>query len=128
MNINAGLKELRVASARVWVEEAITPEQKAKGLGERSSLAKDQGMIFPFDPPQKPDFWMKGMRFPLDFIWIRDDKVVDITEHVAAPLSSMTNTQLPHYFPNDDIDTVLEVNAGFVEYYKIKIGDEVTGL
>lgn len=110
------------------VEKAVTADQQATGLGNRASLANYAGMLFPFNPPQKPSFWMKGMQFPLDFIWILDGKVVELTEHVAAPGQGLQNIQLLTYVPKEDVDNVLEVNAGFVEYYKIKVGDEIKEL
>lgn len=111
----------------VFVEEAKTAEEQAKGLGERDSLPSDKGMIFRFSPSQKPTFWMKGMRFPLDFLWVKDGAIIDLTEHIAAPLTT-PQTALPTYQPSSNVDTVIEVNAGFVEHYKIKVGDRVSGL
>jgi len=90
-------------------------------------MPNDHGMIFYFNPPQVVTFWMKGMQFPLDFIWVRDHKVTELTEHVGAPLASMTDDQLPRYTPKEYVDAVVEVNAGFVEFYKIRVGDSLKG-
>lgn len=109
----------------ITIEEAKTPDEQAAGLSYRNNLAADHGMLFKFDTPAIHSFWMKGMRFPLDFIWIRNNKIIDLTEHVAAPPLSLSDDQLPTYKPKSDVDEVLEVNAGFVEFYKIKIGDPV---
>ena len=116
----------QINGATIYLEETKKKQQQELGLGSRASLESNHGMIFIFDPPTKPSFWMKGMKFPLDFIWMRDDKVVDLSEHIAAPLSAMSDNQLPIISPNVEIDAVIEVNAGFVEYNKINIGDDFT--
>ncbi len=104
------------------VEVAVTPQEKSKGLGERDSLAADIGMLFPYDRKDRWQFWMKGMRFALDFIWIDGTTVADITENVAAPSGEIN---LPVYQPKVPVDKVLEVNAGLVKKYGIQIGDTV---
>ncbi len=105
------------------VEVAVTPQEKSKGLGERDSLATNAGMLFPYDRKDRYQFWMKGMRFALDFIWIDGTKVADITENVPAPTRPDEN--LPVYQPKVPVDKILEVNAGLVKKYGIQIGDTV---
>ena len=46
-----------------------------QGLSERQSLAEDKGMLFLFEKPDHYAFWMKGMEFPLDIIFINGDKI-----------------------------------------------------
>jgi uncharacterized protein len=101
------------------LEIAATGEDQQKGLGGRDSLGSDAGMIFPFDGPSRPGFWMKGMRFALDFIYVRDNKVVELKENVQPALAPVP------FFPAEDIDAVIEVNAGWVKSHGIKVGDAV---
>ena len=60
------------------------------GLSGRSSLAENEGMLFIFDTPAVYEFWMKDMNFPLDFIWINNGLVVDLSEHIPPP-DKLTN-------------------------------------
>ena len=108
------------------VELAITQEAWRQGLSGRTSLGPEQGMLFDMRSiaPTRPGFWMKDMKFPLDLIWIRNNKIVDITRDVSVPLTA--DTQLPQYHPSADIDMVLEVNAGWSAAHQTKIGDPVT--
>lgn len=121
-------RQIRIGMATVYIEEAIGSAHQAQGLGGRAELAGDHGMLFRFSNPTVPVFWMKGMQFPLDFIWIKDNKVIDVHEHIAAPLVGMNDEQLPRYSPQVPADALIEVKAGFVQYYKIKEGDIVQGL
>ena len=60
---------------------------------------------------------MKEMKFPLDFVWINEDKVVDLREKVGITEMNIR--------PARPADRVLEVNSGWIEKHQIKVGDEV---
>jgi hypothetical protein len=96
---------------------AVTDSEKQKGLGYRDSLPINSGMLFVYQNKDRYGFWMKGMRFPLDFIWIDGNKIVDLTQNVAITA--------PAFSPLVPVDKVLEVNAGVVESLGIHIGDPV---
>lgn len=114
------LKKLQVGEAFVWVKIAQSDEEKRQGLSGVKFMGKDEGMLFIFDRPKAHMFWMKDMNFPLDFIWIRGGKVVDISENVPV---LDENGQITRISPNQPVDQILEVNSDFVEKNKIKIND-----
>ncbi len=123
---------LEIAENFIDVELAATPEQWQRGLSGRLSLGRGQGMLFDMrsSDNRRPGFWMKDMKFPLDFIWIDKGRVVDITADVLASspdalTAGAADRQLKIYYPSRDVDMVLEVNAGWSTANKIKIGDEV---
>lgn len=105
------------------IEIAATSQEKSLGLGERDSLPAENGMLFPYDRKDRYQFWMKGMRFPLDFIWIDGTTIVDLIENVPPPTSAFEN--LPVFQPRVPVDKILEVNAGLIKKYGIKIGDSI---
>lgn len=107
------------------VEIADTQSKRSKGLSGRSSLPEDQGMLFVFDRADKYPFWMKELKFPLDFIWIKEDSVVDILPNVPPPAEGQTDESLPIYQPRVEIDKVLEINGGVAEKLGLKLGDTV---
>lgn len=107
------------------VEVANTPELRKTGLGGRESLASNSGMLFVFDRAGKPSFWMKAMKFPIDIIWIKGSKIVDILQNVQPPSGDQADSALPLYAPVTEVDKVLEVNAGDVVKYGIKVGDRI---
>ncbi|MBI2040434.1 DUF192 domain-containing protein [Candidatus Microgenomates bacterium] len=116
---------LVINDAKLKVEIADTQSKRSKGLGGREALAQDEGMLFIFDREDKYPFWMKGLKFPLDFVWIRGDKVVDVIQNAQAPQPNTADESLPIYLPQEPIDKVLEVNAGTSERLKIKVGDTI---
>lgn len=112
---------VKIAGQEIRVEVARTPKSWAKGLAGRKDLAENRGMFFVFPEAERRSFWMKGMKFSLDIIWINRGQVVDI-----APDALPDNTQNPTFFyPRLPANQVLEVKAGFGEKYGLKIGDEV---
>ena len=102
-----------------------TPAERAAGLSGYDELPEDAGMLFVFAEPWQPSFWMKGMRFALDIIWMRDDTVVQIHAAVPPPPPDTPDDQLPRYRPNHPITHVLELNAGAAARLGIAVGDRI---
>lgn len=103
---------------------AKTDEEQHQGLSDRESLPQDTGMLFLFPHPDYYLFWMRHMKFPLDIIYINNNKVVTVFENVKNPPYSMENP--PIIRPKEPANRALEVNAGIVKKYKIKVGDTIT--
>ena len=107
-------------------EIADTPELRSKGLGERDSLSERSGMLFVFPSGQASSFWMKGMRFPLDFVWIGANcTVVDVTEDVRHSPPDTPNSELDTFAASSPAAYTFEINAGEISRFSIEIGDEV---
>lgn len=119
------IRQVVINDAKIKVEIADTQTKRSQGLGGRESLASDEGMLFIFEKVDKYPFWMKGLKFPLDFVWIKEDKVIDLLTNIPPPQSGQKDETLPIYQPKEPINKVLEVNAGTVDRLKIKVGDTV---
>jgi uncharacterized membrane protein (UPF0127 family) len=98
---------------------------RAKGLSGREALAADEAMFFVFPLAWRYTFWMKGMKFDLDIVWIRKGLVVDISENIPAPAKNDSIFNIPKVKPSVAADAVLEIKAGIVRAGGIKIGDKV---
>ena len=110
---------VRVGGRLYEAEVVRTPEALSKGLGERSGLPENEGMLFVFDEPARHAFWMTGMRFALDIIWIdKDSRIVHVIE--KAPISSRET-----FIPSANAIFVLEVNAGEFEKSGARVGDVI---
>ena len=108
----------------VDVEVVTSREAQALGLGGRDSLAWDSGMLFPYERPAFVSFWMKGMRFDIDIVWIRDQRVVGIAARVPHPPDRDSKPATVR--PPEMVDMVLEVPAGYAEAHGWKRGDRAT--
>lgn len=111
---------LKLEQGCVSLETAITPEQRAKGLGGRQSLADNQGMLFIYDQPQKACFWMKDTNFNLDMIWLNQDKQITKIETNVTPESYPTS-----YCADASTKYVIELTAGAVARNQLAIGQQL---
>jgi hypothetical protein len=119
-------KTLTVGEKVLSVEIVNTEISREKGLSGRTSLPTDSGMLFVFETKKvSPIFWMKGMLFPLDIIWIADGKIVKIDKNVQAPSANTPDDKLKKFSSNQPVDYVLEVNAGFADNNNVKVGDTI---
>ena len=114
---------VQIGDATLRVEIVDTPELQEKGLSERTSLKKNQGMLFVFEKPGRYGFWMKDMNFALDIIWIgQDKKIVEIMRNIGP------ETFPQAFYPKGLVQYVLEVNAGWIEQNAVEPGDKILGL
>lgn len=99
------------------IDYATTTMAREKGLGGRTDISSDYGMLFVFPKDDYYGFWMKNMLIPIDIFWL-DNKgqVVSIAEDVSA--SSYPNV----FYPSEPARYVLETAAGFAREYGIGIG------
>lgn len=117
---------LNIDAATFTVEIASTSLEQTRGLSFRPSLGANDGMLFIFTTGSVQSFWMKDMNFPLDMIWISGTTVVGFAQNVPAPAPGTAFWNLPVYISPGTVDKVLEVNAGTVAKYNIRVGDSVT--
>lgn len=112
---------IKINSKIIIAQVADTESLRIQGLSGRNKLGKNKGMLFVFDNKDYYKFWMKDMKFPLDIIFINDDRIVDIKENLAVP----SGNQIPSYRTKEKANYVLEVNAGFCKDNHIRVGDKV---
>jgi len=105
------------------VEVVNSSASITQGLSGRSQIGAD-GMLFVLPQSRIPNFWMKDMQFDLDFVWLLENQVIDITEKVPSPAPNTPDNYLPLYQPNQAVNLVLELPAGTVDALGIKIGDQ----
>ena len=95
-------------------------QERELGLSYFKSLPQDQGMLFVFDKPGIYPFWMKGMNFPLDIIWLKSEqgggyRVVYVARNVSP--SSYPNS----INPKTEADAVLEMNSNLSTVYNLEL-------
>lgn len=103
----------------IFVEIAKDADSRATGLSNRPSLASDSGMLFLFPQAGLYSFWMPDMNFPLDIIWLDENKTIIAIDENVPPLEDSATPKF--YRPPSPAKYVLEVNAGFIKKHNIKI-------
>lgn len=116
------LVAIKVGDESMSVATAVSGEELSLGLGERDSIGSD-GMLFILPDRQVPRFWMKGMKFGLDIIWIDAGRIVFIHENIPAPPTGADTANLEIYSPPQPVTHVLELPAGEVQRRGIKVGE-----
>ncbi|MCA9388769.1 DUF192 domain-containing protein [Candidatus Berkelbacteria bacterium] len=112
----------RIADHDLDLTLAQTLEEKSQGLIGTKKLNDNQGMLFIYDEGQEAKFWMKDMSIPIDLIWLSRDKVVDFEKNIQPDNGEKL------YFSPGEIDGVLEVRAGWIDQYGVKLGDKLEKL
>ena len=105
------------AHIRLNVEVADSAEERAIGLMHRDSMPSNSGMWFIYETPRWVAFWMRNTLIPLDMIFVDQHGEVQKIHMNARPLDE---TPIPG---GDNIQFVLEVNAGLSERYGLRAGD-----
>ena len=101
------------------IELARNPQEWAKGLSGRSQLPESSGLFFVYPSSEPRSFWMKGMVFPIDIIYIDEAETVVKVERDVPPMEE--HGDLKFYPSGVPIKYALEVNAG--ESSNIRTGD-----
>ncbi|AUS04581.1 DUF192 domain-containing protein [Pseudotamlana carrageenivorans] len=99
------------------IEIADTEFDIQTGLMYRNSMLKTQGMLFVFNDEQERSFYMKNTKIPLDLIYIDGNKRIVSFQENAKPFDE---SSLPSNAP---AQYVLEVNAGLVSTWNLKVGN-----
>jgi uncharacterized membrane protein (UPF0127 family) len=100
---------------------SITDEQIIKGLSIKDSLKENEGMLFILNPSSRRGFWMKDMKFPIDVIWLNENKEI---VHIKKSLEPCVSN-CPVYYPDRESKYVLETVAGFANKQNLRVGDKV---
>jgi uncharacterized membrane protein (UPF0127 family) len=103
------------------VELATTLKEMTIGLMNRTSLPENMGMLFIFDEESIYKLWMKNTFIPLDMIWLDENGKIIYIERNAQPCYLST---CPTFGPESRSKYALEVNGGYTERHKIKLGDK----
>ena len=105
--------------ARFSVEIVDTEESRAQGLMHRERLPRSNGMLFIYDTPTEPSFWMRNTLIPLDMIFVDPTGQVtrihpDAIPHDTTPIPGGPNVLM-----------VLEINGGLSKMLGMTEGSEM---
>ena len=104
---------------RFNVELAQTPKELQTGLMYRTQMPLNNGMIFSIYPVRPTGMWMKNTKISLDMLFIAPDATISMIKENATPMSEDI------ILSRDPVRAVIELNAGQVKRYGIKVGDKI---
>lgn len=109
----------------ILAELALTGPEQQRGLMQRTELAADRGMLFPFDRPQPLTFWMFGTLIPLDILWMDSGRRIVFISANTPPCRSPDASTCPVYGPREPTQFVLELGAGEAARLGLRLGDRL---
>lgn len=118
--------EIVVGTTPVTVELAVTSAQQTLGLGYRNGLEPGTGMLFVNDRARLQTFWMKGMRFCLDIVWIENGEIVGAAENACPDPEGTSDRDRARFSSPEAVTYILEVPAGWLQEHGYGRGTPVT--
>ena len=115
--------ELVAPNGTFVVQTARTPQARATGLSNRTSIAHE-GLLLLWDAPGRHPIWMADMKFALDLVWLdANGRILAVLENVPP----CGHEPCPLYEPpgSDRSTSVLEAPAGNAARYAIAVGSVV---
>ncbi len=113
IRLNAGMHLIQA-------EVATTPTERATGLMFRKEMAANAGMLFAFEQPAVPCFWMGNTLLPLSIAFLADDgSVVNIADMKPQTTDS--------HCAEKPVRFALEMNQGWFAKRGVKPGSRLQG-
>jgi len=109
--------QITVGGTSLDVELATTAGQQTLGLGYRNGLQPGTGMLFVDTSASDRTFWMKGMRFCLDIIWIQDGAIAGAAENACPDADGTADQDRARFASPGPVTDVLEVPAGWLKQH-----------
>ncbi|MDP8959578.1 MAG: DUF192 domain-containing protein [Actinomycetota bacterium] len=102
------VREVELDGRLWWVAVADSPERRAQGLMGVDDLGGLDGMLFVFDEPVVPAFWMKDTLIPLDVAFFDGHgRLVEVQQ-----MEPCRRQPCPTYAPDSPVRWALEAPAG----------------
>ena len=106
--------------SRFPVEVVSTPQALQQGLSNRTYLQPRNGMLFKFAKEGVQSMWMPNMNFPLDIVWIDEDKIIVKIEKNVTPC--VDNHNCKSYVSGFPVLYAIELNAGDATRIGLQVG------
>lgn len=102
----------------IQIETADSPSERQLGLSGQKSIDENSGLLFIFDNNSVDNcFWMKEMNFPIDMVWMNENKeVITVTENVTP------NSYPETFCPTQPAKYGLEIATGQASVLGIQPG------
>lgn len=120
--VRAGSERPRTKAAVAFAEVVSRAEDRRRGLGERTGLAPDHGMLFVYAQSAPRRFWMKDCRMGLDIAFIREDCRIARIATLSAG-AGLPDAAVPEASTSEPIRWVLEMSPGWCAAHGVREHD-----
>lgn len=112
------IKRVFFKNTFIKAEIVGTTEKIERGLAGRKELPEGRGMLFVMPKDEFQRFWMKGMQFPIDIIWVERGRVIGCEKNISPEDERIfTSPSLAN--------AVIEVGEGFCDRFDVQTNDQV---
>lgn len=134
---SANIATVKIAGKPFHLEIAATDDVRFLGMGKRTHIEDDGGMIFVFTDAQKRDFVMRDCPIPIDILYLdgsgrvlseytmTPEAVRGADEAEGTPGGDAYNARLKRYPSRFATQLVVEVKDGTIQKLGVKEGDLV---
>ena len=112
---------ISIGNISLQASVADTPETRQQGLSGTPFLPEGIVKLFVFDSNGMWGFWMKDMNYPIDIIWLNENREVIYIAPAVSP-----DTYPASFTPPTPARYVIETTSGFAASYEIKTGTVVS--
>jgi uncharacterized membrane protein (UPF0127 family) len=82
-------------------------------------------MLFLFDQPDFHGIWMKNCKFPIDILWLDEERKVVHLDEAVPPCTAKEDKNCPVYYPLRRASYVVELNSGQARREKAVVGSTI---
>jgi uncharacterized membrane protein (UPF0127 family) len=104
---------------------AATWAARRDGLMGRTSLKRDEGLLFVYRTADTRSFWMKNCCIALDILYLEDDGKVIALKTMEPPDPKLPEAELPRFPSPSPCRLVLEVEGGYARAHGVKVGSRL---
>jgi hypothetical protein len=147
--VKAGIAPVKISGKTFYLEEALDPKTRLKGLGERQTIDPDGGMlfVFPSGQVQVHRFIMRDCPIPIDIIYLDgsgrilswhamkpeppraegEGTPADLfaTDRAGQDRNARYDARLPGYSSKFPAQFAVELKGGTLATLNLKEGDKV---
>ncbi len=129
---NSDLITVEINGNTFHLEPAADDESRMRGLGGRSSIPDDGGMIFIFPEPQPLSFLMRDCLVDIDIVFIdARGRITAVHEMAAEPLQRPEESlgeyeqRLRKYMSGVRAQYAIELRAGWLKKLDLNVEDKI---
>lgn len=111
---------LKIGDGEFTMRVARTERDREEGLSGTTGIGANEALVFVFPTSERWGIWMKDMKYPIDIVWLDEQKTVMHIEQHVKPESYPAKT----FQPDDPAKYVIELKAGVVGSQRITIGSQ----